>query len=1264
MKRRPRSLILLALIALVPTGLTMVPITASADPGVPDHLAFTVAPASATADDAIAVEVTVQDSDNAAVAGNTDSIELTLNTGTIDVGGDPTAAADGVASFSLEIHTPGTYTLTAHDATTSLPDIESGSFTIDPGAPTTLEWVTAPPASVQATDQFGATVAAEDQWGNRVPGENIEISVQGDSFDAGTTSQPTDSNGEAAFSGLEIHTVANYTVEANDTSTLGVTGVSSPVSVTPGPPHHLTFTSQPSTTYSARATDPVSTGWVLTFSVAVRDLYDNLVDDNGDTISADLDGTVDFSGGDTTREASGGVASFDDLRVLDPGTGYTITVSDDGDPDVLTATSDPFDITAHADLQLTMTSDETNVAGLDQTYTVKVTNFGPNTNSSYTVEGTLPTDIVALGAGTDGDCSLASTTITCTRTAGIADGAFDAFDIALVVPPDYSTGVATRDLSFTTELTATDPTQEDADTDPNDATVTDAIHAEADLGVTDASSALPGDAPAWQAGPIAGTDQTFSAKVTNHGPSDNEGYTFQLAVAGLDDPGGVTLVGGSVGATSITCSSDDTNDLVTCARPGLVLDADETVTIRLAIDPSFANTSDPQTLSFTASVANPTPSDQGADANADSDGDSIAVSRAADLGIEVTTEQAGPTIISGHDAVAGTKQAFHMKVTNAGPSDNAAFTATLTVPDYDGTQLTLDSAPAACTGNAVAHTVTCTSTAILADGADRTYDIVFDISPSYTNPNTTRSLGYSAALSGLTPSNQGAATEADSTGPLSVQVDAVSDLTDIAVSQTAVETTVTTFVPTTPGNLNSVIYTVTVTNTGPSDAQSVSLTETIPSTYLETGPNKIKYCTTGATCTPTTPYYTNGSSLALGPLALNATTAVRFEAPLKIGARRGAATTLMAGDATAVVSTSTDPNPANDTSQVDINLFTVPDAPTILQAQPGNNQIGLLWKVPSDGGSTITHYDFILDGTNVTTVPAGSPSLGNGFCSPDTCKTYELAAPNGTHTVKIEARNAAGDSTPSATFTVTPCASCVIEQLATTTRTFLLSSNNTSRVITPSTPGFSSWFTNGCFPQSNNSTLPGATTSDTKVSCLDIPAGVAAAKVGALVALHDEASVTGDCPNPDGKHPCLGNQTVVSIPPGTGSTGTLTQVLIYDRTISSKVFGDPCTATPCGKKYAYIVYMRPDATSPAVPIGSTVQNGVTLGSTAFPAWCPTSGGNPVIPTGKIACVVSYVIISGNSNPNPFPNGNSSNGSEGNGDMRLTILFRGDPRTAP
>src|SRR4029079_3654009 len=198
-----------------------------------------------------------------------------------------------------------------------------------------------------------------------------------------------------------------------------------------------------------------------------------------------------FSAGDNSQPLVNGVATFGDLKVETPGT-YTLTASDGPRLGVTQDTSDGFEIYAHADLKLTVSSNHTNVAGLAQTFTVKAENFGPNANTSYTVQATLPTDISGpLGTGTSGDCSLSVSTITCTRSGGIAVGGNDTFDIVLNVPPGYASGVPTRDLSLSVALTVTSPQQQIGDNQQNSATATDPIHAEANLAVNSVSTSVP-----------------------------------------------------------------------------------------------------------------------------------------------------------------------------------------------------------------------------------------------------------------------------------------------------------------------------------------------------------------------------------------------------------------------------------------------------------------------------------------------------------------------------------------------------------------------------------------------------------------------------------------------------------------------------------------------------------------------------------------------------------------------------------------------------
>jgi hypothetical protein len=1276
LRRRSRSLtVLLSTLLLVAATLILVPGSASA--AGETQLEFTLQPTSATAGDGnVTVEVSVEDSGGDPVPGNTDSITLTLNTGTIDAGATA-SAADGVAEFTLSIHTAGIYTLTATDDTTTLPTMDSTSFTISAGAATHLVYTAGPPTTAQATGSFGATVQARDQYENPVTGETISISPD----DAANSPVVTSGNGEAVFTGLEIHTTGPNTVVAHD-PTVGVSDASSPITITPGPPHHLTITTQPANAYSARPSDPSTSQWTVGLTAEVRDVYDNLVDTNTDPISVALDGGS-FSAGTTTTSAVGGVGTFSGLKVLTPGN-YTITASDAAIPSTVTSDSDsltsgnqPFVILPHADLQIVMDSDHKDVAGLDQTYSVTVHNFGPNANSSYTVKAPLPSGITQLGTGTDAACGIVASDVVCTRTVGINDGAQDQFAIALKVPASYANGGNTP-LSFTATLDSTTPTQQPGDSVPNSAPVTDTVHAEADLGVS--LAATPSNTPL-----IAGRDSvSYAISVTNGGPSDNVGYSVTLQVPAHTSVHG-SLPSACSGSGPVTCSS--AGPLVPETSPGTPANV---YTVVLDIDHAFANAAPNAGVSLdpAATLTPSAPSNEGSPATPkpNTAHDAKNVFAQADLGIAVSSFQTGPTTYSGHQAVAGTNQTFEVVVTNYQYSDNLGFQATVTVPSG----LTVVNA-GGCSGSV--PTFTCASTDTITPANTKTFDIVLSIPADYTNPNPSRTVQYSAALvnGSLTPSDQGGGqgTHADSTGSQNLQVDAVADVSDVGVTQTASVEAADGFVgalgfdANAPGNRNTVLYQVTVSNTaGPSDAYGVTLKEDLSGTsHLDLSTIKKCVVTLTINCTSSGSFsaYTNNDPIALGRISLATMTndtkrVVFFRVRVTGTDRRSGASTYPTNDAVARVATdSSDPNSTNDHSEKNISVYTVPDAPTLIQVQPGDRQIAAQWTDNADGGNGITGYNLITQVGAAAPVayflPSSSSSLSGGIRSAIFPSTQTLT--NGTlYKVWLEARNQAGDSSRSADpgpnpFSAQPCGSCVISQF-TNARTFLLSSNGTDRVITAGDPQFGSWFNpgNGCFPKSNDTTQPGATTADTKVSCMDIPAGTSTAKIGALMALHDETSVAGDCPNPDGNHPCLGNQTVVAIPPGTGSAATISETLIYDKTISTDKYGSPCTAAPCGKKYTYIVYFRPSASVPAIAIGSSIPGGATVGSVNFPKWCPTVGGNPVIPTGQTACVVNYVITQGISNPNPFPNGNVSNGSQGNGDMRLTILFKGDPRTAP
>jgi hypothetical protein len=108
----------------------------------------------------------------------------------------------------------------------------------------------------------------------------------------------------------------------------------------PPPAAQLAFTRQPT---NAKPGEPITPG----VQVEVRDASGNLVTDATHTVSLSI-GTNAGGGalsGTTEMSAVSGVATFDDISIDNPGTGYTLVVSVSG---LAGAASDPFDIVVPA----------------------------------------------------------------------------------------------------------------------------------------------------------------------------------------------------------------------------------------------------------------------------------------------------------------------------------------------------------------------------------------------------------------------------------------------------------------------------------------------------------------------------------------------------------------------------------------------------------------------------------------------------------------------------------------------------------------------------------------------------------------------------------------------------------------------------------------------------------------------------------------------------------------------------------------------------
>ena len=205
-------------------------------PAAPEKLVFTTQPpASSPAGTIATVKVTIEDQyGNTETAGNTgatDSVKLTLNTGTL-IGTATATAVGGIATFSgLGIHTAGSYTFTAKDAARSLTGT-SNLFNITAAAANKLVFATQPVDSGSSSGVATFTVDIEDQYGNLETSNTSTVTVaraSGPGTLGGTTNEAA-AGGVATFSTLFVSENGTYQLKATDgtlASALSLTWVES-----------------------------------------------------------------------------------------------------------------------------------------------------------------------------------------------------------------------------------------------------------------------------------------------------------------------------------------------------------------------------------------------------------------------------------------------------------------------------------------------------------------------------------------------------------------------------------------------------------------------------------------------------------------------------------------------------------------------------------------------------------------------------------------------------------------------------------------------------------------------------------------------------------------------------------------------------------------------------------------------------------------------------------------------------------------------------
>ncbi|MHB8873445.1 MAG: hypothetical protein ACYC8T_07130 [Myxococcaceae bacterium] len=269
------------------------------------------------------------------------------------LGGGPATvnSVNGVATFGgYLLEKAGDYQFRA---STSTAVVVAGNHTLVSAAPADrVRFMTQPLDTTAVGSIPSFAVEITDAFGNRAEGLQptlavtvaIESSTPPGSTTLNGTTTVVQSSGVATFSGLSIHRAASYTLGA---SASGLSpAVSAGFAVSPGPPHHLELTQNPSAQVTSLL--PINPAVV----VRVRDQHENPAPGLTGIMMSLLNGNGAVLGGTTTQDASTGVSTFADLTVDKAGGPYNLSATATG-PGVAGATGPNFDVRAGSPTSLT-----------------------------------------------------------------------------------------------------------------------------------------------------------------------------------------------------------------------------------------------------------------------------------------------------------------------------------------------------------------------------------------------------------------------------------------------------------------------------------------------------------------------------------------------------------------------------------------------------------------------------------------------------------------------------------------------------------------------------------------------------------------------------------------------------------------------------------------------------------------------------------------------------------------------------------------------